>query len=340
MKQKTTLMILKHYYLHFFTVLIMMFFSENVYSQLYSNGAISTGVTHLATSTSAPAGYTWSELQTPAGTLGFSSFYNNALTNDFAIAEEFVVPAGQSWSLTNVNFYGYQTNYAGLTIPIDALRIRIWNGDPSLGTSSVVYGDMTTNVLNAAGSGEEFIYRVSNATGTTRRVWRFNATISTILNPGTYWIEYQVHALNDSSIFMPPVTILNTQSDPNWTAKQRNANTWSGLIDTGSSFNRSMPFQLIGTDLLGIEFSAGTSNFSMYPMPVKEVCNFRLNKQLLENPNSLTIYDFKGALVFKQSNIKSSDFSVNLSSLQTGLYFVKILDKNGKMLYSNKLMKE
>lgn len=339
MKQKTTLMILKQYNLHV-VVLALLFFSNNVYSQLYSNGAISTGVTHLATSSTAPASYTWSELQSPSGTLGFSSFYNNAMTNDFAIAEEFVVPAGQSWSLTNVNFYGYQTNYAGATIPIDALRIRIWNGDPSLGTSTIVYGDMTTNILNAAGSGEEFIYRVSNVTGTTRRVWRFNAAISTTLNPGTYWIEYQVHALNDSSIFMPPVTILNTQSDPNWTAKQRNASTWSGLIDTGSSFNRSMPFQLIGTNLLGVEFSDRTSSFSMYPMPVKEVCNFRLNEQLLENPESVTIYDFKGALIFKQSNLESSDFSVNLSSLQAGLYFVKILDKDGKVLYSNKLMKE
>ena len=136
--------------------------------QIYTNGPIATG-TVSTNSTAAPVGYSWSELQTPNSSLGLSGYYNNALTTNFALADDFVVPVGETWNISSLNVFGYQTSYAGTTIPIDAIRVRIWNGDPSLGTSSIVFGDMTTNVLNAAGSGEEFVYRTSTATGTTRK---------------------------------------------------------------------------------------------------------------------------------------------------------------------------
>lgn len=314
---------------------------NSMQAQLYTNGPISTGATHVATSTAAPAGYTWSELQTPSGTLGFSSFYNTAMSNDFAIADEFVVPAGQTWNLTNLNVYGYQTGYAGATIPADAMRVRIWNGDPSLGTSTVVYGDMTTNVLNAAGSGEEFVYRVFNTTGTTRKIWRFNANVSTSLAAGTYWVEFQIHATNDGSLFFPPVTILGTQSDTNWNAKQRNAAAWAGLIDTGSSFNKAIAFQIIGSSVLSVESNTLSSSFTMYPMPVKNNCNFKWNGVAKTSPESLIIYDYKGTEVLNQKVYSNtSDFIVNLSNLQTGMYFVKIYDIEGKTIYTNKLVKE
>ncbi len=340
MKQKTTLAFLKLQNFKFLFIFLSVFVFDNLYSQLlYSNGPISTGTTHMATSTASPGGYTWSELQTPATSIGFSSFYNNALTNNFALAEEFVVPVGQTWNLTNINFYGYQTSYAGTTIPIDALRVRIWNGDPSVVGSTVVYGDMTTNVLNAAGSGEEFVYRVTNTTGTTRKVWRFNAAVVTTLPAGTYWLEFQVHAINDGSVFTPPVTILGTQSDANWTAKQRNATTWAGMIDAGSTFNKSMPFQLINSNL-GLTSNNFASNVTMYPNPAKDVCNFKWDDQVIEKPETINVYDVKGILVLKETIVNTSGYSINTVSFPAGIYFVKFQDIGGKTILTNKFIKE
>lgn len=326
--------------LFFFSFLLVCCSFSAVSQVLYSNGAISTGTLHVATSATAPVGYTWSELQTPSSTLGFSGFYNNAATSDFAIADEFVVPVGQVWNLTNVNFYGYQTNFAGTTPPIDAVRVRIWNGDPSLGTSTVVYGNMTTNVYNAAGSGEEFVYRVSNVTGTTRKVWRFNTTISTSLTAGTYWIEYQVHATNDSSVFIPPVTIIGTQSDVSWNAKQRNAATWAGLVDTGSTSNKALPFQVIGTSSLGVSSNSLNTAFAMYPMPVKDVCNFKLQDNLSLQPKTVSIYDLNGRLMQEQFLADGKEFSVSMTNLQTGVYLLKIVDENNKVLFSDRIIKD
>ncbi len=312
---------------------------EGISQVIYSNGPFSTGTNHAATSTTAPTGYTWSELELPSGTLGFSGFYNNAATNDFSIADDFVVPAGATWNLTNVNFYGYQTNYAGVTPPIDAVRVRIWNGDPSSGTATVVYGNMTANVYNAAGSGEEFVYRVANTTGTTRKIWRFNTTISTSLTAGTYWIEFQVHATNDSSAFIPPVTILGTQIDPSWNAKQRNASTWSSLVDTGSNSNKALPFQIIGSITLGLTSNALASNFTMYPMPVKDACNFKLKQDTSIKAKLVSIYDLNGRLIQQENVVNEQEFSVSTNTLQTGVYLLKILDQNDKIIFSDKLIK-
>jgi Secretion system C-terminal sorting domain len=323
------------------SVILLGLSSFNAVSQvIYSNGAFSTGTNHVATDTAAPVGYTWSEMESPSATIGFPVFYNNAVTSDYSIADDFVVPTGQTWVLTNVNFYGYQTNYGGTTPPIDAVRVRIWNGDPSTGTATIVYGDMTTNVYNAAGSGEEFVYRVFNVSGTTRRVWRFNTTVSTSLTAGTYWIEFQVHAANDSSVFIPPVTIIGTPSDPSWNAKQRINTTWAALIDTGNSSNKALPFQILGNVTLGLNSNSLNSNFIMYPMPVNDVCNFKLKQDVSLKAKSISIYDIKGSLVQKNEVLNYQDFSIPTSNLNKGLYLLRIYDENGVVIYNNKLIKE
>ena len=173
-----------------FCIFVTAIVQPVIAQQIYTNGPISTGATST-NATVAPVGYTWSELQLPNNTLGLGAIYNNALTSDLSIADEFVVPVGQTWDLTSVDFFGYQTGYTGTTIPIDALRVRIWNGDPSLLTSTVIFGNMTTNVLNASNSSEAFVYRTSATTGITRKVWRFNANVALSLTSGTYWIEYR-----------------------------------------------------------------------------------------------------------------------------------------------------
>lgn len=323
-----------------FLILLLGLSSFTALSQvIYTNGPVSTGVIHEATNTTAPVGYTWSELQAPGLNIGFSGFYNNTSTSDYAIADDFVVPAGKVWNLTNVNFYGYQTNYSGTNSPIDAVRVRIWNGDPSSGNATVVYGNMTTNVYNASGSGEEFVYRVTSETGTTRRIWRLSTNVFTSLPSGTYWVEFQVHATNDMSAFIPPVTILDAPSNPSWNAKQRSEVTWSELIDGGSTFNKALPFQIIGSVTLGLDSNSLTSNFTMYPMPVKDVCNFKLKQNTSLKPKSVSIYDLNGRLMQQDRVDDEVEFSVSTVGLPTGVYLLQILDDNDKVVFSDKLIK-
>ena len=306
---------------------VILFACTSVVSaqQIYTNGPIATG-TVSTNSTTAPAGYSWSELQTPNTSLGLSGYYNNALTTNFALADDFVVPVGETWNISSLDVFGYQTSYAGTTIPIDAIRVRIWNGDPSLITSSIVFGDMTTNVLNAAGSGEEFVYRTTTTTGTTRKVWRFNANVTASLAAGTYWVEFQVHATNDATVFFPPVTILNTLSSPTWNGKQRNVAAWVNVADGGSTNILAIPFKFNGT-VLGLDSNKFSSQIVMYPNPVKN--NLTIVNPIYSAENFIEIFDMTGRVVFS-SNIKyETNFSIDVSNLITGNYIVKLTNENG-----------
>ncbi|MGI4823650.1 MAG: hypothetical protein ACRYFV_20765 [Janthinobacterium lividum] len=154
-----------------------------LHAQLYTNGPVSSGAT-TSNGIAAPAGYAWSEGLANAA-LGFSA------TSGFnTLADDFTVPAGQTWTLTGAAFFPYQPGYMGTTSPLTALYVRIWKGAPDAGGSTLVFGDLTTNRL--AGGGDAQVYRiVQDAVGTTRHVWRAEATIAPalVLAPGTYWVE-------------------------------------------------------------------------------------------------------------------------------------------------------
>ena len=304
--------------------------------QIYTNGPFSTGANSSAIPPIvSPLGYTWSELQIPNSTLGVGGAFNNAATINNSIADEFVVPTGSSWAINSVDFFGYQTSYAGTTIPIDVLRVRIWNGDPALITSTVIFGDMTTNVLNTASSGEAFVYRITTATpDTARRIWRINANINTTFSPGTYWIEMQVHATNDANIFFPPVSILNTLSDPSWNAKQRVGTVWSNLVDGGSTNPRALPFNFNGTVLSNDTFELANA-ISIYPNPASSTITI---KDELKSVNVFVeIYDVMGRLVKAVNCNLGTTFSFDVSNLLSGNYIIKLTTENG--IISKKFLK-
>jgi hypothetical protein len=89
------------------------------------------------------------------------------------------------------------------------------------------------------------MYRIFNSTiltpttpGTTRMIWRIRANTSVTLNPGTYWIKYQLqNAVPANGGFLPSVTIPGTRGLASFNAKQFNAvapTSWSALIDDGN----------------------------------------------------------------------------------------------------------
>ena len=54
---------------------------------------------------------------------------------------------------------------------------------------------------------------------------------------------------------------------------------------------------------------------------------------------NVLIYDVMGQLVF-QSNIQNSKSEINISSFDNGIYFVRLMDGDGNMVYSEKVIKE
>lgn len=179
---------------------------------------------------------------------GTSSSFGATATGNFRLAEDFVVPAG-GWTLTGVTVYVYQTQATpSTTSTLTGMTLRIWSGDPSLGTSTILFGDTTTNVLtSSAFSG---IFRTSSTTPTNGQRAIMGATagnLSVTLPAGTYWVDYSVNGSLASGPFAPFVTIPGQNASGNAKQQTVDAGTWALIVDTGSTFNQTMPLTLAGT---------------------------------------------------------------------------------------------
>jgi hypothetical protein len=178
-------------------------------------------------------------------TLGFT------LSPAFRLADDFVVPTGQTWTLTGVNVYGYSTNFA---TPPSGGNVRIWSGDPGAG-GTIVYDGSATNTLVSSTFDALRIAESVNAgppfSDTARRVFDNLLSIPNIvLGPGQYWIDWQLNpTAGATSVFGPPVTIPgqgNTASGG--AARQWSGTAWTAGLTQGGSLNPvDLPFRLQGS---------------------------------------------------------------------------------------------
>lgn len=257
----------------FFTAQFVLIFSvictlsAAAQTVIYTNGPFQTGTTTLS-GVAAPAGAQWSEaasdtgVTTAANTSAGAGCQTIATTTENRCADNFVVPVGETWTITSVAVFAYQTAFAGTTSPFTAATLQIWNGPPGVAGSTVIFGDTTTNRLGSSTDTNSF--RVFNtvapapgtAPGTTRRIWQNNLTVSPglALTAGSYWIDFSGNA-GASGNFSPLATIRGTRYTPLQNSRQRTGaapGVWADLFDTGNpatagSVPQDFPFQLTGT---------------------------------------------------------------------------------------------
>lgn len=227
----------KVFQLSFLMLLLFSFFTGKINAQTYVNSNLSTGNT-TSTGTTAPAGFTWSELQLTNTTLGTAG----SLSAGYTLADDFTVPAGPSWNVSKITVFAYQTGYVGTTSPFNDLRMRIFDTDPSVGTPTPIFGDLTTNRLSNSVTAS--MYRTAATAGTTRQIWKLEANISIVLAPGTYWVEWQQGTSTAGANFTPVGTVVGTTTQAGNNAKQKNTvgNVWANLLDGGSNTPQDLHF--------------------------------------------------------------------------------------------------
>jgi hypothetical protein len=232
---------------------------------LYQNGHLATGATSKS-GVSAPHGFVWSETQNDAGNtlesnsvLGFGAqFGANRL------ADNFTIPAGQTWIISSVSVYAFRGRWTSPASPFSGASLRVWSGRPGTKSATVVFGDTTTNRLLSSTATN--IYRISNtqipapgfAPDTTRLVWENKISVAPALalGPGTYWIDFDLGNFdnNQSDQFVPVVTVLNKRGEAHWNARQFQAanNAWFYVLDGGMPASapdiaQDVPFKINGT---------------------------------------------------------------------------------------------
>ncbi len=183
--------------------------------------------------------------------------FGHALSSGFRVADDFTVPAGQTWTISTVTFFAYQTG-SSTTSTINHVNVRIWDGIPGAGGSNVVFGDTTTNRL--ASSTWSNAYRdLESAPGdATRPVMANTVTINTALPAGTYWIDWQTGGTLGSGPWAPPISINGQAVTGNALQFDPTASTWNAAIDAGAAAQQGFPFVVEGTGGGGGACSAPT----------------------------------------------------------------------------------
>jgi hypothetical protein len=210
-------------------------------AQIYDNGPL---ITHP---TGGFGGAPLSVLQLALDLNIFGFGAQGALTN--GIADDFTVPTGQTWNITGFRFYSYQTG-STTTSTFNGLTVAVYNGSP-MGGGSIIFGDLTTNVMSATGwSG---IYRATDTapTDNQRPIMTLDSNSTLSLGAGTYWVAAGFFGTLGSGPWAPPVTLLGQTGKPGANGQQRLTGVWGIATDTGISgtgdYRQDFPFQIRGT---------------------------------------------------------------------------------------------
>jgi len=165
--------------------------------------------------------------------------------SDIRLADDFDVPAGETWEITAITLFGYQT-MGGPPSTMTAAYIEIFDGPPETGTS--VWGDLFTDVLTSTSWTN--VYRVQPAvagTGTDRpimaNVCEFSSPI--VLTEGTYYICWQLDGTEASGPWGNPITITGQLETGD--AMQYYDYLWDFVLDNDSGAMKGMPFIVEGT---------------------------------------------------------------------------------------------
>ena len=210
---------------------------------LYSNGPF---ITNPIGGTGAIAGLPISNADpftVPGSTFNFSTTGVAAThATNTKSADNFVVPAGETWDLDAVTLYAFQTSQT--TPTVTAIRVNLWTAAPfSANSPAPVPSPLPVPLLAEplvlpAGTGTFVAHRQSaTSTSTVRPVFAYTVSLDSlpsggVLQPGEYWLEWQFEgALSPSpNVFQPLVT-------PRTLVMGHNARLYNSL--TGSGPERS-----------------------------------------------------------------------------------------------------
>jgi len=174
------------------------------------------------------------------GTFGGS--YNNPT---FRRAEDFTVTGG-GWNITSMEFFGYQTG-STTTSTFTGLFVQIWNGTPGEG-GSVVWGDMTTNLLTSSTFSNIFRVTSTTLTNNQRPIMSLVASgLNVNLGNGAYWVEFATTGTLASGPWCPLVSDPVAPIFGNSRLFDVALGTWSQAIDATSGQGYSLPFVFTGS---------------------------------------------------------------------------------------------
>jgi hypothetical protein len=179
--------------------------------------------------------------------LGMGTYgYGHQIFYDYRIADDFVVPAGETWTLEGVTFFAYQTN-STTTSTITEVHFELWDNIPPGG--NILYGDMATNQMIATGWTN--CYRVledSMGQATNRPIMADECafTPAQTIGEGQYWFAWQTDGTLSSGPWAGPIAIWDVPSTGDGLQSTDGGATYVPITDGGNLMPQGFPFIING----------------------------------------------------------------------------------------------
>ena len=276
---------------------------------------------------------------------------NNNFALGYRMADDFVIPAWESWTIDSLITFGYQTNSTN-TSTFSELNFRIWDGVPDEPGSNIVFGDNATNVL--ATSDWSGIYRTGDFTSTqcepltcvARPIMRNAAVAGITLTGGTYWVDWSTAGTLTSGPWCPYVNLGVGVTTTGNSLQYVEANlAWQPITDTvpanAANEPQGLPFQLTGSIVItGVHSPEVNQYVSIYPNPVTEKAWVNISLPLQSGSTyTFELFDMVGKKVYTMNDISTNKFELNRGSLSKGVYTYVLKNDNapvsqGKLVFN------
>jgi uncharacterized repeat protein (TIGR02543 family) len=162
----------------------------------------------------------------------------------FRMTDDFTVITPGGWTVDFVTLYAYHTG-STTTSSFTGANFRIWDGPPNDPVSTVIFGDTATNRIVETGWTGAYRYSENNVGNTQRPLMYLTAEAGVYLDPGSYWIDWQLAGSIASGPWQPPISILGEITTGN--GMQLTSTGWQNFVDGGSGTAQGAPFKLWGT---------------------------------------------------------------------------------------------
>ncbi len=190
------------------------------------------------------AGVHWSVLQDV--TWGENTYgWGVQIANDNKMADDFTIPAGETWRITGVTFFVYQTG-SGLQSTINDVRMVIYDTLPANPENNIIYGNWGSNLLSATSWSSVYRTLESASGGTTRPIMAVTAEVDAVLGEGQYWVGASFGGTLSSGPWLPPIPIIDDCDTGDAMQSTGTAPTFAYVTDSGSFCQKGMPFIVEG----------------------------------------------------------------------------------------------
>jgi Secretion system C-terminal sorting domain len=263
--------------------------------------------------------------------------------------------ANQTWNFSGLTLtpQGLQSTNSVLTAPFsnNFPAANFFINSVSNNSNNFGYYNLSNNKLEIIGGSSATGLTITYANPATIFVFPF--TYNTVIND-TYQTNFDtspVISIRTYDAYGTLTTAFGTYSNV-MRFKQVNSNdnstnyTWIKLNPyqellsaSTNTANITINYNVKNNNVLATNPNILNDNFAIFPNPTNGEFTIK-NIDFSNNETFVNVYDVLGNQIIKNEKIDSNSKILNISDFATGLYFIKIVDNNNSILYSDKIIKK